>query len=365
VRGSTGAWPSPKSHSWTKWVAGGHAAGRRVADPLGRAHRVGLGHLGRAVEELQDDVVECRVGVGEHVDGAHAVGRGDGERALLRVTAGVLRRERPRELRRRRRGRGGVARAVDHALAREDRAAARVHEHAVGGRLGCLGVDHQRLERRHEALRDRWEGHLTGLLHVADPGDAQALPATAEPLLAAQARDLGQRIDAADARGGRLPGLAVAQARAAPERPVAADGARGRDDLPGAPRLGHADRDQAAARGVQAADRLAQRDRVGRAAGQRVVRDELHARRRGQAEQRAVARQPRARRVGRVRALDRRAKRPAGPHERGRRAELVPADLRAEVAHVGALRGGGRELARSHVQVRQAAAVDPSRRPWD
>ena len=177
-------------------------------------------------------------------------------------------------------------------------------------------------------MRDGREGHLARLLDVAQPGDAQALPALAAGrLLAAQARDLRQRLDAADAGGGRLPGLAVAQARLAVQRPVAVERRRRRDDLPGAAGLGHADGDHAAARGGEPVDRLAQGDGVGGAPGERVVATSampaVELRRKSE---RLPDSHPRAASDG-ARALDGRAQRAAGAHERRGRAELVPGDL--------------------------------------
>ena len=329
-------------------------AGRgRVADPLGRADRVGLGDERRAEEELEDDVLRRRGRVGVHVDGADAGAVGHGVRALEDVAAAVRGRQLAGERLRRERGLGRV---VDDALAGEDRAAARVDVGLVALGLRAGAVEDDRLVRRHPAVADGRERHRLRGLDVGDAGQLEAVEALRGGLV--DRDDLRERALLPRVRGGLLDRLLRRELRLAGEGRPAVQAARGGDHAPVAVAR-QADRDETAARGGEPADPLAEGDRVARAAGQRVVALELEPVGRVEPEQRGVGVEPRAG-GGRGRgAADAGGERAAGVDQRGRGAEAVPVHAGAERARVGALRGGRADLPGARVAVGQrAGAVD-------
>ena len=259
-------------------------------------------------------------------------------RRQLAVERSVTRRPR-RPAPRRPRGRRMLSRARIAPLRRVD-------ERAVGGRLGALRVEHDRLVGGDEAAADasgtpppcaRW---------------TSATPATLKPLKPFMPRLLDRPIWASERCS---PAFAAARCTAcsgasfgfAGERASSpCIGARGRDHPPARRPAPTADRDEPAARGLEAADDLAQRDRVAGVAGQRRRRSRARGRRWSRRRNSALlARQPRARgRLGR-RAADAGGERAARVDERRRRAELVPRHLRADRARIGALGRARTDLA--------------------
>ena len=286
---------------------------------------------------------------------------GDGVRAVARAAAAVRGRQLAVErLRHRRllRLRLLVGRLVDEALAREDRAAAAVDEHAVRGRLGAVGLRHDRLVRRHVPV-ERRERHRLGALKVVDAREPERLEAGTALL---ERDDLRERALLARVRGGLLDRLLGVERRLRGQRLVTVDRARGGDDAPAVRPL-DADRHEAAAGGLEAADRLAQRDGVAGAAGQRRGADELEVLGRAELEELLVGVEPRARRRGGAVALHAGRERAARVDERRRRAELVPRHLGAQRLRVGTLVRGRLQLALADVAVGQAMGVVVRVRP--
>ena len=317
--------------------AGRQRAAGRVGDALGAGQQVAGGeHLTVRADDLHDDVVERVGGARDHVDPPRGV---VGE--LERVHRTALGRG---DLAVERHGVGGL---LDLVLAVQDPTGDRVDHQRVGEGAAALDIDDVGLEDGADGAVGERERPEPGDLLLGEAGDLEPGPAGADH----RVEDVAEGDVAADVLRRLQPCLGRSQ-----------DGVVGGGRRPGQRRgdvddaaVGDPDGDHAAERGRHAAEALAEDHGPGVGVGELVAPDQIQARDlcRTDAEQVGVRGEPGPGRRGCI--AHRGTEVAGGGEDRGRGAEVVPADrhVTASQQRRRCLLGGGGHRGAALVEVRE------------